>query len=1450
MASPPTTATTKALQQSPSPPPPASPRPVIPPLNFNSNSNNSPPSTTSTSPPTASPRKTSPRNRSPRILHPNASSNANSSPNNSTNSSPNTIRSRKVNRSSTHSRSKSLPGPWTESPVAAPPPAAPNPPLRAATAESSKLPSAGAYSLRKKPKKRKTILSSSGSDCDAVAVPPSTPAMSPRDGGNLAFLSANGKPSLPDFNINLQRTQFGMDSGERKALRMNHPASPTTIPDVLVAHYELVLCFGDLYAVDLFSAGKYYIKGTIAFAEKATNWSLELKERIKLDDPELPEVQDEEPKKEGAIDGPTSFTTTVTRIQFKNQRTFLDDMFTVHIVYKTEDTQSPLPPVPAINLDLQLLCHPRSASNPNCLAKKTLVITGVQTGLQIFYPLLLESAQFASVDLGIDSHLLSAVINSANSSPETPTSNRSSVRLSMRMTPISEKLLMSAMHESSTRLDSKFVSFTGARPRSLSCEKRESTPNLTSENSRPLLTRQDCAPLIEYLRKGLVSSWENYKTQLVQMWKKSIFEIRLETFQKIRTTWIKRMLSEPQGMLSRQKLIDYHAVSKSMRKAQINFDELHLRDLGADPSSDEAPVCIEVPFTFLNVGRAMLRSKLDETSSHLIVFVHGLAAGRFELRLFKNYLRTVLDYVQQYEYLLCTSIEGLTVTESIASLGNRIATEVANEIEEFKKRGKRIAKISFVGHSMGGVIIRAALKEEPLRPYLRSMHTYISLSSPHLGTVGSTKLMSSASWVFQKLANSQSLSELRMCDGDSIEDCFLWKLSVNDPLGYFVNVLLVSSEQDDVIPSTSSRIENIRGNLSDQNLNDYQRMCQNILTSIESHSGNLIRYEIHFGKSKESNKMEKWLGKAAHARFLDDRLFLQMFCSCIYKYFICEDLAQSTRANLLLVEFSDAATDPFTQPTGVIQFLEELQDEEFCSKFNLKNERLLSEVPCSIKRGKLAFLGWMYLSDNFICYKAKLFGYKLKNSIPLKDVVSVYWTRNSIEITAKDKAYIFYITSNTEKISSTIQHLIAEHQRKKIESAARMGSPELSSLTVEPLQGTTMQDWELLLNHSETKHYQKGEVILHYGTTVQAVYQVVYGKARVEGPTGSCLGYFTPDDGIFGEMSWIGKHPVSASVIADSDNIELSILDGAVLQKLFAADEALKARFYCYIAKTIAARLARTTKLLAKALLSKKKEKNKANKKQKELIEYRIMLGLSAAEPILKDRKCCFKKGFVKHVGRVFLLQNSIAFCSSVFGCETKIFFPLADESLVATAVGKHSIELKNKEEMAILSSLKKREELLELITRQQIVCRTAIVSSGNKPRLLRTVSYLQLGSWWDCLLEGARVVTYKMDEVIINIGNRGQYLFQIARGSVRVETGNVLLDILKKMEVFGDISFLKKGKTSASVIANSKKVRLYVLDSEFVAKKLAQNPTLAWQFYEYLAKRLAGRLRVVNQMW
>lgn len=41
--------------------------------------------------------------------------------------------------------------------------------------------------------------------------------------------------------------------------------------------------------------------------------------------------------------------------------------------------------------------------------------------------------------------------------------------------------------------------------------------------------------------------------------------------------------------------------------------------------------------------------------------------------------------------------------------------------------------VSFVGHSLGNIIIRSALNHPELRPFLDKVHTFLSLSGPHLG---------------------------------------------------------------------------------------------------------------------------------------------------------------------------------------------------------------------------------------------------------------------------------------------------------------------------------------------------------------------------------------------------------------------------------------------------------------------------------------------------------------------------------------------------------------------------------------------------------------------------------------------------------------------------------------------------------------------------------------------
>ena len=71
-------------------------------------------------------------------------------------------------------------------------------------------------------------------------------------------------------------------------------------------------------------------------------------------------------------------------------------------------------------------------------------------------------------------------------------------------------------------------------------------------------------------------------------------------------------------------------------------------------------------------------------------------------------------------------------------MGERLAKEVNSFIEEWCPNGT-LKKLSFIGHSLGGLIIRAAL---PHLEHLKDkLYSYISLSSPHLGCAYDSSLM-------------------------------------------------------------------------------------------------------------------------------------------------------------------------------------------------------------------------------------------------------------------------------------------------------------------------------------------------------------------------------------------------------------------------------------------------------------------------------------------------------------------------------------------------------------------------------------------------------------------------------------------------------------------------------------------------------------------------------------
>lgn len=88
--------------------------------------------------------------------------------------------------------------------------------------------------------------------------------------------------------------------------------------------------------------------------------------------------------------------------------------------------------------------------------------------------------------------------------------------------------------------------------------------------------------------------------------------------------------------------------------------------------------------------------------------------------------------------MLCARSNEKNSGEPLAVMGKRLATEiVAFCVDKFEGmlRNKGPGRISFIGHSAGGLIIRKCLEEPCMAPLLSRLHSYISLASPHLGTL-------------------------------------------------------------------------------------------------------------------------------------------------------------------------------------------------------------------------------------------------------------------------------------------------------------------------------------------------------------------------------------------------------------------------------------------------------------------------------------------------------------------------------------------------------------------------------------------------------------------------------------------------------------------------------------------------------------------------------------------
>ncbi|KAI3358334.1 hypothetical protein L3Q82_014776 [Scortum barcoo] len=285
---------------------------------------------------------------------------------------------------------------------------------------------------------------------------------------------------------------------------------------------------------------------------------------------------------------------------------------------------------------------------------------------------------------------------------------------------------------------------------------------------------------------------------------------------------------------------------------------------------------------------------------HLVVCVHGLDGNSADLRLVKTFIELGLPG-SRLDFLMSERNQTDTFADFDA-MTDRLLDEIIQHIQLYNLT---IGRISFIGHSLGNIIIRSVLTRPRFRCYLPKLHTFLSLSGPHLGTLyNNSTLVSTGLWLMQKLKKSGSLLQLTFRDHVDPRKTFLYLLSQKPGLQFFKNVVLVASPQDRYVPFHSARIEMCKTALKDRttvylgwDLSKgvyhvhsrthhnfphlctegpvYTEMINNLLQPlVEAKECRLIRQNVFHALPNTANTL---IGRAAHIAVLDSELFLEKF---------------------------------------------------------------------------------------------------------------------------------------------------------------------------------------------------------------------------------------------------------------------------------------------------------------------------------------------------------------------------------------------------------------------------------------------------------------------------------------------------------------------------------------------------------------------------------------------
>lgn len=324
-------------------------------------------------------------------------------------------------------------------------------------------------------------------------------------------------------------------------------------------------------------------------------------------------------------------------------------------------------------------------------------------------------------------------------------------------------------------------------------------------------------------------------------------------------------------------------------------------------------------------------------------------------------------------------------------------------------------------------------------------------------------------------------------------------------------------------------------------------------------------------------------------------------------------------------------------------------EEEMKIRFGIdRSETFLQHSPCHmVKTDKgpikgLKSTGTLYVFSGTVVFESVIFTSRKRLVFPLETISSI---ELSTETYSKEKVLSFLLTSGSMKkfgglhdqegMYSIISSLkkdtplsprpsrqnLSDSGSVRSSSSRNTGEPRLVSsksvTTIPQREGDQVNlmmnadDWALLLDKKsrgfEIVTFKKNEYIVREGQKHHRIYQLFSGSCRVEKllenhETKLLTTLYpkpAPDAEVFGELTFIDSknQRATASVVADSDETVITILEGWFINALMVDYPLLGGKIYRYFCNILITRIAeREEAMRNKQSVSPEKEKREKEK--------------------------------------------------------------------------------------------------------------------------------------------------------------------------------------------------------------------------------------------------------------